>query len=59
MLWNDVEFQMLLLEINGNDEVKAFRWLFTPRQELNSRTPLEVLSDGGRERVLQVMGELK
>ncbi len=57
-LWNDVLFQMLLLEINDNDEVLALRWLFIPRSELNHRTPMEVISDGGRDRVIQVMGEL-
>lgn len=54
-MWNDINFQILLLEINDQDETKAFRWLFTPLECLNNRTPLEVMSDGGRERIIDIL----
>ena len=41
-----MQFQIDLLDAFDNDETKAFRWLFTPLTELNSRTPMEVFSDG-------------
>jgi len=55
-MWNDFEFHAKLLDILGSEQ-KAFRWLFTPRIELNHRTPIEVLSDSGKARVMQVLEE--
>ena len=60
-MWNDFEFHARLLDILGSEQ-KAFRWIFTPLVELNHRTPMEVFSDGGRDRVMQVLeakGEIK
>lgn len=53
-MYNDFEFHARLLDILGSEQ-KAFRWLFTPLIELNSRTPMEVFSDGGRDRVKQIL----
>ncbi len=55
-MWNDIEFHANLMD-TFDDEVKAFRWLFTPLPELNFRTPIEVLSSGGRARIMQVLEE--
>ena len=51
-MYNDIHFQLALLKYHEGDEVSAFRWLFKPVNYLNHRTPLEVISDGGRERVM-------
>lgn len=56
-MWNDMQFQINLLNKFDNDEIKAFRWLFTPYPQLNHRTPMEVLSDGGIARIIQVLEE--
>ena len=53
-MWNDMQFHIDLIDAFDN-EVKAFRWLFTPLPELNGRTPMEVFSDGGRDRVMQIL----
>lgn len=58
-MFNDFDFQINLLDNFNQDETKAFRWLFTPIECLNHRTPLEVISDGGRDRVFQILEELK
>ena len=50
-----MQFQIDLLDAFDNDEIKAFRWLFIPLPELNNRTPMEVFSDGGRDRVMQIL----
>ncbi len=57
-MWNDFEFHARLLDVLGSEQ-KDFRWLFTPQVELNHRTPIEVLSDGGRSRVMQVLQEYR
>jgi uncharacterized protein (DUF2384 family) len=54
-MYNDMTFQMILVEKFKGDEIQAFRWLFTPVPELNHRTPIEVISDGGKERVFQML----
>lgn len=58
MLWNDFLFHVELMD-TFDDELLAFRWLFTPCPQLNYRTPLEVISDGGRARVMQVLTEYR
>lgn len=57
-MFNDITLQIKILQANNDDEVKAFRWLFTPIRCLNDRTPMEVISDGGRDRILQILEEL-
>jgi uncharacterized protein (DUF2384 family) len=58
-MYNDIHLHITLLDIFNGDEVKAFRWMFTPIVELNHRTPLEVLSDGGLYRVIGILEALK
>lgn len=48
----DVKLQIAILKYNKADEKEAFRWLFTPISFFNHRTPMEVISDGGRDRVM-------
>jgi len=57
-MWNDINFHVELMD-TFDDELLAFRWLFTPSPKLNYRTPIEVLSDSGRARVMQVLQEYK
>ena len=57
-MWNDMNFHIELMD-TFDDEAMAFRWLFTVCSKLNYRTPMEVLSDGGRARVMQVLQEYK
>ena len=57
-MWNDIEFHVELMD-TFDDEKVAFRWLFTPCPQLNHRTPIEVLSDGGRARIMQVLQEYR
>ena len=57
-MWNDMNFHIELMD-TFDDELLAFRWLFTPCPQLNHRTPIEVLSDGGRSRVMQVLSEYR
>ena len=58
MMWNDMNFHLELMD-TFDDELLAFRWLFIPSPQLNYRTPIEVLSDGGRARVMQVLQEYR
>lgn len=55
-MWNDMQFHIDLMD-KFDDEAKAFQWLFTPCPQLNHRTPIEVLSDSGKARVMQILNE--
>jgi len=53
-MFNDLNLHILLLQV-FDEESDAFRWLFTTLPCLNSRTPLEVISSGGTERVIHIL----
>jgi len=57
-MWNDIIFQSALMDVFDSEE-KAFRWLFTPIQTLGNRTPIEMLTEGGQEAVMDVLRKVK
>lgn len=54
-MWNDMTFQIKLLNAFDHDEVKAFRWLFIPIYTLGNRTPIEMIAEGGHEAVNEIL----
>jgi uncharacterized protein (DUF2384 family) len=53
-MFNDIQLHIAIMD-NFEDEVVAFRWLFTPIAELNHRTPMEVISSGGTDRIIGLL----